>query len=214
MHLRGLLLASVLAIPPALTLAPGSLVSALISAPDGLPGLPTGRAEASVSVLLSLDELVAGSTHVVVATAGERRSVWEDLPSGRRIVTYTRLAVERSVAGAPVKEVWVRTLGGVVGRLGQSVAGEAQMPAGSRALLFLAEARGVVVVAGRAQGHYPIKVEADGIAKLAPSLDAGMLVPRRGPTISAREQLVGRALDDAAAVVTAAFRARQGDGPK
>jgi hypothetical protein len=207
MHLRGLVLASVLAVPPALTLAPDTL----LSAPDGLP---VASAEASVSLLLSLDELCAASTHVVVATAGERRSVWEDLPSGRRIVTYTRLAVERSVAGAPVKEVWVRSLGGVVGRLGQSVAGEAQMPAGSRALLFLSEARGVVVVAGRAQGHFPVKIDADGAVRLAPSADAGMLVPRRGPTISARERLVGRTLDDAASEVTTAFKARQGNGSK
>ena len=32
-------------------------------------------------------------------------------------MTYTRLAVERTVAGPAEKEIWVRTLGGVVGKM-------------------------------------------------------------------------------------------------
>src|SRR4051794_24684786 len=115
MKRRALLLALAVAAPTAL------------ASPPSTPGLPIASAEAAVSVLVSLDELVAASTYVVVATAGERRSVWEDLPSGRRIVTYIRLSVEQTVAGAPGGEVWVRTLGGVVGKLGQAVSGEAQI---------------------------------------------------------------------------------------
>jgi hypothetical protein len=168
-------------------------------------------AEASVAVLISLEDLTAASTYVVVATAGEQRSLWEETPSGRRIVTYTRLAVDRSVAGPAEKELWVRTLGGVVDKIGQSVSGEAQLTSGSRALLFLARVDAGLVVTAMAQGHYPV-VEGEGEAsgkatapRLAGSPDAGMLLPRRGPTISARERLVGLTLDEA---VSAVQRAR------
>jgi hypothetical protein len=166
-------------------------------------------AEASVAVLISLEDLTAASTYVVVATAGEQRSLWEETPSGRRIVTYTRLSVERAIAGPAETELWVRTLGGVVDKIGQSVSGEAQIATGARSLLFLARASTGLVVTGMAQGHYPI-VEGDKAPSVAPpritgSPDAGMLLPRRGPTISARERLVGLTLDEA---VLAVQRAR------
>lgn len=166
-------------------------------------------AEASVAVLISLEDLTAASAYVVVATAGEQRSLWEETPSGRRIVTYTRLAVDRSVAGPAEKELWVRTLGGVVDNIGQSVSGEARLTGGSRALLFLAKVNAGLVVTAMAQGHYPVvEGEAAGkatVPRLAGSPDAGMLLPRRGPTISARERLVGLTLDEA---VSAVQRAR------
>jgi hypothetical protein len=168
-------------------------------------------AEASVAVLISLDDLVAASTYVVVATASEHRSVWEETPSGRRIVTYTRLAVDRSVTGSAETELWVRTLGGVVDKVGQAVSGEAQLVKGSRSLLFLARRDAGLVVTARAQGHYPV-VDADKAPKAASprlhgSPDAGMLLPRRGPTISAREHLVGLTLDEAVVAVQAAHKA-------
>lgn len=190
MNRRAFLLGSVLVLPPVLSLS--------------------ARTHAAVSVLLSLEELVDRSSRVVVATPTERRSQWEDLPSGRRIVTYTKLAVERTVvsAGAEEKEIWVRTLGGVVDKIGQSVAGEAQLTIGSRAMLFLAPASGAVVVTGMAQGHFPIVIDDKGAARLGPSPDPGMLVPRRGPTISAHERLVGGKLEDAVALVAQARKAR------
>lgn len=195
MNRRAFLLGSVLALPPVLSLSPRT-------------PLHVADAQAAVSMLLSIEELVAASSHVVIATGADRYSQWEDLPSGRRIVTYTKLVVERTVVGSAEKEIWVRTLGGVVGKIGQSVAGEAQITTGARALFFLAPASGAVVVTGMAQGHYPIVTDDKGAARLAPSPDPGMLVPRRGPAISAHERLVGGKLEDAVALVTRTRKAR------
>jgi hypothetical protein len=72
--------------------------------------LPARDARAKVAALLTLDELFGGSTYVVAATAGERRSAWEDLPSGRCIVTYTKLTVERAVVGTPGSDCVVNRL--------------------------------------------------------------------------------------------------------
>lgn len=167
------------------------------------------EAHAAVALLVSMDELVAASTYVVVAQAGERTSVWEDLPGGRRIVTYTRFKVERAVVGSPGSEIMVRTLGGVVGTVGQAVSGEAKIASGERSLLFLAKRDSALVVTALAQGHFPIAVDAKGNERLKASPDAGTLIPRPGPVIAAREELVGALVEDAARAVERTKRARQ-----
>jgi hypothetical protein len=188
MHRRAFLLASALVVPPLLALSSGA-------------GALTAR-------LLTLDDLVGSSTYVVIATAGERTSLWEDLPSGRRIVTYTRVAIERAVVGTPGAELWVRTLGGAVGNIGQAVPGEAQLPAGARSLLFLANVHGLVVVTAMGQGHYPIVTDDKGTQRLVSSADTGMLLPQPGAAVSARERLLGAAVEDAVAVVKQTWGAR------
>jgi hypothetical protein len=112
------------------------LPAAIIASPNARSVGPRS-AEAAISVVVSVSELVQTSTHVVVAKAVEQKSMWEDTPSGRRIVTYTRVDVERSVIGDAGSSVWVRTLGGAVGSTGQWVSGEAVIAPNSRSLLFL-----------------------------------------------------------------------------
>lgn len=174
-----------------------------LSAAAGLAGsaLAPATAEASVSLLVSLEELVRGSAFVVVGTPTEHRSEWAELPSGRRIVTYTKVTVDKSLAGAPPKELWVRTLGGVVGKIGQTVSGEAKLKKGEKAVLFLAKAGSDHVVASMAQGHYPVEKDAKGVLRLRASPDAGLLLPQPGPVLTAREQLVGLGLEPAEALV-------------
>lgn len=197
---------SLLAFAASLALAAPLALVADVKDPAGGPQ----EAHAAVSLLLSLDELTAGASHVVVAKAGERRSVWEDLAGGRRIVTYTRFTIERSIGDAPGQEIEVRTLGGVVGQVGQAVAGDAKFAKGERALLFLTPARGAFVVAGMAQGHFPVRADDKGTLRLAPSPDPGSLLPRRGPVLSAREELVGRTVEEAVSAVERVKRARHG----
>lgn len=181
----------------------------------GPAGLGPRPAEASVSIAVTLDQLVASASRVVVATALEERSQWEELAGARRIVTYTRLRVDQTVAGEPAEEVWVRTLGGVVDRVGQQVSGEAHLAIGAEALLFLTPAKdGALVVAGMAQGHYPIVKQADQAPRLAASPDLGAVLPRPGPTVSAREALVGSPLGEAIKAVQATVRAQKVNGGK
>lgn len=170
------------------------------------PG-PAGEAEAAVSILMTLDELVTASSRVVVAEPLERTSRWEELGGGRRIVTYTRLAVDETVAGGTRSEVWVRTLGGRVDKIGQHVAGEATFTIGEKTLVFLEDVDGATVVTGMAQGHFRL-AEVDGDVVLKASPDAGTLLPRKGPSIAARELLVGARLARARALVQDAWKQR------
>jgi hypothetical protein len=187
-----------------------SLALALpLLASDAPQSLAPRTAQAAVSMRLTLPELVAASKYVVVATPAERHSVWEDLAGGRRIVTYTRLVIDRSVVGAPGGEVWVRTLGGEVGSIGQAVAGEAHLRTGERSLDFLAEVPGTFVVTGLGQGHFPIANDESGTPKLRAATSRPGLITRRGPSIGADEVLVGTALDDATVTIQRAHRAIQ-----
>lgn len=192
-----------------------SVLAAAFIVPTALVASPNVRsvgprsAEAAISIVVSVSELVQTATHVVVAKAVEQRGMWEDTPTGRRIVTYTRMDVERSVVGDVGSSVWVRTLGGTVGSTGQWVSGEAAIAPNSRSLLFLHKSGTAFAVAAMAQGHYPIVVTDGAVPRLAGSPDTGTLLLRRGPTIAAREVLVGKTLDTALQVIAEAKRAQR-----
>ncbi|AKT41023.1 hypothetical protein [Chondromyces crocatus] len=194
MSLRTFGLALALALPAALGMGPASL--------------SPGVAEASVSVAITLEELVESSACVVVATAHEQRSQWEELGGKRRIVTYTRLTVGQLVTGKPAKELWVRTLGGVVDGVGQLVSGEATLAPGAESLVFLHEiSGGTMVVSAMAQGHFPVQRTPNQPARLTPSQDTGKVLARTGPSIAARELLVGQTLGDAVQAIQRVRRA-------
>ncbi len=173
--------------------------------PDGAPSLGA-EARATTSILMTLDELCKASEQIAIVEPLERRSQWEQLGGSKRIVTYTRLSVVEPVAGKPRDEVWVRTLGGTVDKIGQSVAGEATFTIGERSVVFLADMDGVPVVTGLAQGHFPIALK-DDVLVLRSSPDPGNLLPRKSGKGSAREALVGTALDPALDRIRKAFAA-------
>src|SRR4029077_4401592 len=80
----------------------------------------TRDAHASVSVAVLFEELVRDASAVATVTPLEQRSVWEN----GRIYSYSRVNVDALLVGAMPREVWIRTMGGVVGTIGQIVDGE------------------------------------------------------------------------------------------
>lgn len=157
------------------------------------------EAQAAISVAYTLDELVAQSPEVVVVKAVERHSVWEKVAGSKRIVTYTKLERLQAVYGSTAKTVWVRTLGGAVGRIGQHVAGEAQFSLGKKSLIFLTKTEGgTYVVSGTAQGHYPIvseKADDKTVQKLTLSPNRGEIVKKKSTKESIGDALRGAEVD-------------------
>jgi len=151
------------------------------------------------------------STLVAAGTPLDSTSLWEDVDNnkGRRIVTYTRLRIDRVVDGNPQAEVWVRTLGGHVGDIGQHVDGEAVLMPSKPGLFFLRDIPGgTLAVVGMSQGHYPLEAAPDARFRLLSPMGLGHLVGRLEPFKAtdrppARTELVGRTLDDVAALVIA-----------
>jgi hypothetical protein len=167
------------------------------------------EAHASVAVAITWDDLLRTSMAAAVVTPVESTAVWEN----GRIRTYTHVRVEQGVAGdmATGATAWVRTLGGVVGKVGQLVEGEAVFVKGQRSLLFLQPGpAGSFDVTARAQGQFPIMMAAgaQGAPRVVRSGTAGALVApwlkasSQGNRLAA-EVLHDRSVDAAAADVAA-----------
>jgi hypothetical protein len=156
------------------------------------------RAHAGVAVELGLTQLATRAGAVVVATPVESRSLWEQSGGRSRIVTYHRVVMEQVVAGKlEGTEAWVRCLGGQVGDIGQRVEGEAVLPRGKRMMLFLTgKPDGTWAVVGMAQGAWMVQRGPDGVDRVQPGLQRGMIVPNR-EKVSAQAELVGRSLHEA-----------------
>src|ERR1700687_3115909 len=121
----------------------------------GLGVVPTPDARASTSLAVTWEGLLRESTAAVLVTPVDSRAAWEN----GLIYTYTRVRVDRYVSGqlALMAEVSVRTMGGVVGKIGQSVEGEAVLVPQQPSLLFLhAGPAGAYDVTARGQGQFPV----------------------------------------------------------
>jgi len=170
--------------------------------------LAFGDARASVSIAVTWEGLLRESTAAAVLTPVESHAVWEN----GRIYSYTRMHVDRVVAGdlATGGDAWVRTMGGVVGDIGQIVEGEAMLADGKPSLLFLRAGPPVALdVTARGQGQFPVvAASADAPARVVRNRAAGALLAPRVALSSAGTRLAAdvlhdRSVDDAAVEVAA-----------
>jgi hypothetical protein len=158
-------------------------------------------ASATIVRALSLPSLVQGSRRILVVTALEAESHFEELGRRRRIVTDTRVRVEEGLAKAEGadSELMVRTLGGAIGRLGERVHGQAQLLVGEPCVAFLLRGPdGLHYINGMAQGHYPLRGAA--ARQLAQSPDLPEILGFEGSAVKA---LVGSELSSAGARIRA-----------
>jgi hypothetical protein len=163
------------------------LLACVVAMPAAAVLVPSDAA-ASVSIAVAFETLVKDADDVVVVTPGDHSSVWED----GRIYTYTKVHVDQGVAGSlgPGADGWVRTMGGVVGKIGQLVDGEPVFVKDQPSLLFMRKFKdgGVFEVAARAQGQYAVTIDAaTKQRRLVRSSAAGMLLPPRkmiGPPVA------------------------------
>lgn len=155
----------------------------------------TGVARSGAAKAVTLSELVYYSQHIVVGTAREATSAWERVGGSRRLVTYSRLDVHQPLDGRdpPRAALYVRTLGGQVGDIGQIVFGEATLSHDEPCVVFLREIEPALFsVSAMAQGHYPLRRDDAGIERLQPSPRLPHLL--RASNQSAVERLRGRSL--------------------
>ncbi len=169
--------------------------------------LVAADARASVSIAVTWEGLLRESTAAAVVVPEEAHALWEN----GRIYTYTRVRVDRSMAGEPGTELWVRTMGGVVGKIGQIVDGEPVLVPGQASLLFLHAGPGTYwEVTARGQGQFPVVADDKARPKLVRSTAAGAIfAPKLAagapPPVLAAEFVHGRTVDDVAREVAAAW---------
>lgn len=164
-------------------------------------------AHAGAAVPISLVELVQRSQHAVVATAREGSATWEHTSTGKRIVTYSRIEVQQPLDGRSPKDsqLYVRTLGGTVGDVGQIVHGEATLIRDEAAVFFLhPSVQGAFALTAMAQGHFSLARDERGVHRLAASPKVSDFIRRdpnsaiarlRGKTVADCERLVLEALE-------------------
>lgn len=174
-------------------------------------GLATVPADASITEALDLTELVRESDAIFVGRATRSESLWD---SRRRIVTDVTVEVEQTMKGgvADGEQVVLRQLGGSIGDLGMRVAGEPQLAAGDRAVLFGRRMGGPHLRAvGMSQGVLPVRAET-GVDMVHPG-GAGLALVRRvrGQVITAPPALIHpRPLDEVVADIRAAVEETRG----
>jgi hypothetical protein len=174
----------------------------MLAALAGLAGVTTARrASATLARALTLPELLYQSTHAFVGTPTDARSQWETVGDRSRIVTYTVVRVESSLDGRPPSssELLVRTLGGVVGDIGQIVPGEAMLRRSVSAAVFVEPlSKDCFGVTGMTQGHYPLRSDEAGVRRLRADLTTLKTVQAE----SAVQRLDGRTLVEAERILS------------
>ena len=139
--------------------------------------LPMARdATASTSVEVTFEELVHSATAVAVITPIELHAARE---SGRA-VTHVRAKVASLIAGSLPDEIVVRTLGGVVDRIGEIVEGQASFAVDQPVLVFVRPSKsepGQFAVVALAQGQFPVVTGPDAKVRIVGGPNPGALVP-------------------------------------
>ena len=138
-------------------------------------------ARATTARLATHEELVKLAQVVVVGAAESRDSFWRE---GRIYTRYIVRVQEALKTKTPLPRledttIEILTLGGVIGTIGQSVAGAARLLEGQRSVLYLIEdAQGAYHPVGMWQGVIFVSNEGD---LERPNVQAGIVGPRVPP---------------------------------
>jgi hypothetical protein len=114
-------------------------------------------ADASILRMLSKKDLIHNSDSIVLGTVIDEYSQYD--PTGRFIVTYTKIRILQDVKGAEGTsgEVIVKNFGGKVGSREMIVHGGAKFLNGEKTLLFLKNGRsGFKSILGLSQGKFNV----------------------------------------------------------
>ncbi len=133
-------------------------------------------AEATTVVSESVDEMAGRAPIVVRARVHESQTGWAE--GSRRIWTWTELGILEIIKGKLPPVVLIKQPGGIVGNVGQAVAGVATFTDGEECVLFLepaADEPNVYLLRGMAAGKIAF-VERQGQRLAQRSLDGLNLV--------------------------------------
>jgi hypothetical protein len=170
-----------------------------------LLAIQTRTSHAALSRGLSLEELTRASHRTLLVTPLESWCSWTAIGGRRAIVTDTRVRVDERL-GRPAAddgELLIRTLGGVIGELGERFGGQAEFRLGHPAVVFLTSQHDLEFVTGMAQGHYPLRRDERGVERLSPSPNFPKL---QNTTSSAWRRLKGADLPLARRLISEALR--------
>jgi hypothetical protein len=164
----------------------------------------SSTASATVAQAVPFEEKVDNAAGIVLGTVVSNRSQMD--PSGRWIVTYSTIRVEKAMKGQAASEVTVVMPGGRVGTLNQSTIGIPAFHEGDERVVFLKQTKLGPTVLYFDQGAYDVTKDERGERIVAPvQSDAVHIDTQRGMAVAAEEP---KTLKEFEGAVAAAIKSR------
>jgi hypothetical protein len=131
-------------------------------------------AQATISRAVKFDEKVEHAASIVVGRIVSQQSSWD---AGRqRILTYSKIAVEKTLKGSPAQEVTIVTPGGTVGDIAQDYVGIPRFHTGDENVVFVRQTGAGPTVLYFEQGAYRVEKNSSGERIVTPLVSSAVLV--------------------------------------
>ena len=131
-------------------------------------------AQATISRAVNFDEKVERAASIVVGRIVSQESSWD---AGRqRILTRSRIAVEKTLKGSPAQEITIVTPGGTVGDIAQDYVGVPRFKTGDENVVFVRKTSAGPTVLYFDQGAYRVEKDSSGERIVTPLVSSAVLV--------------------------------------
>lgn len=166
--------------------------------------LLSSTASATVAQAVPFEEKVDNAAGIVLGKVVSNRSQMD--PTGRWIITYSTIRVEKAMKGQAASEVTVVMPGGRVGTLNQSTIGIPAFHEGDERVVFLKQTKLGPTVLYFDQGAYDVTKDERGERIVAPvQSDAVHIDTQRGMAVASEEP---KTLKEFEGAVAAAIKSR------
>jgi hypothetical protein len=115
--------------------------------------VPTA-AEATIAQAMKFDDKVGNAASIVMGKVVAQQSRWDE--SGRRILTYSTIQVEKTLKGTQATQAVIVTPGGQVGDIAQEFVGVPRFAVGEEHVVFTRDTKSGPTVLYLEQGAYRI----------------------------------------------------------
>lgn len=138
-------------------------------------------AQATISRAVKFDEKVEQAASIVVGRIVSQESSWD--ASRQRILTHSKIAIEKTLKGQPAREVTIVTPGGTVGDIAQDYVGVPRFRTGDDNVVFVRQTGAGPTVLYFEQGAYRVEKNSSGERLVTPLVSSAVLVDtQRGMT--------------------------------
>jgi hypothetical protein len=142
-------------------------------------------AKATIARAVPFDQKVDQAAGIILGRVVSQESSWD--ANRQRILTYSKVRIEKTLKGQTAQEITVVTPGGVVGDIAQDYVGIPRFKAGEDSVIFVRNTKVGPTVAFLEQGAYQVEVDDRGERIVRPLVSTAVLVdPQRGAVMPER----------------------------
>jgi hypothetical protein len=162
-------------------------------------------AEGTIARAVEFDEKVGRAASIIVGRVVSQESSWD---AGRqRILTRSKIAVEKTLKGSHAQEITIVTPGGTVGDIAQEYVGVPRFQTGEENVVFVRQTGAGPTVLFFEQGAYRVEKNDAGERMVMPLVSSAVLVDEKRGVAAAPERPLS--LSDFESSVSAAIGRRE-----